>query len=203
MFLLAPFDLVFVVDGSKQVGAQTFKLLKDFIKQVVHAFQVTSQATRVGLAQISDTGQVAFNLDQYNEVDLMDKAIDDTNLAGGIRMTGQAITSSYASIFKASGRRGLVPQVAVVLVTGKSEDDVAIVGDSLRKAKLTTIVVSAGQDVDKKQAKDLATSHADVITREDVTKIPTVVRKVVFRINKGVWEIALINLPYLSTYFPT
>ena len=198
---IAPFDLVFIVDGSKQVGAQTFKLLKDFVKQIVHAFQVTTQATRVGLAEISDTGQLSFNLDQYNEIDLLDKAIDDTNLAGGSRMTGQAVTSGYASIFKASGRRGLVPQVAVVVVTGKSEDDVASVGESLRKVKLTTIVVSAGQDVDKKQAKDLAASRGDVITKEDVTKLPTVVSRVVFRINKGVWEIMLIiYLPYLPTY---
>lgn len=193
--------MVFIVDGSKQVGVQTFKLLKDFVKQIVHAFQVTTQATRVGLAEISDTGQIAFNLDQYNEIDLLDKAIDATNLAGGSRMTGQGVTSIYASIFQASGRRGLVPQVAVVVVTGKSLDDIASVGASLRKAKLTTIVVSAGQDVDKKQAKDLAASSGDVITKEDVTKLPTVVRSVVFRINKGVWGVTLIIYqPYLPTY---
>ena len=158
------------------------------MKQVIHAFQISAQATRIGLAEISDTGLVAFNLDQYNEVEMLDKAIDAAAIAGGSRMTGQAVTSTYTSIFKGSGRRGLVSQVAITLVTGKSLDDVALVGDSLRRSKVTSIVVNVGQDVDKKQANAFASSRGDVITKEDVTKLPAAVTEVVDRVNKGMYR---------------
>lgn len=178
--------MVFIVDGSKTVGQQPFNLLKDFVKQLMHAFIVSSQATRVAFVQISDSGFVDFDLDQYDEIQDLDTAIDAVPLkAGNRRSIGQAVMNAYTTVFRVTGRRGLVPRVAVVISTGKSADNVRSVGQSLRKEKVSVIVVNVGQAAEKTQGKQLATSPKHSFVRRDVAKLPTLVVKVVDRINKG------------------
>ncbi|CAB4043857.1 Hypothetical predicted protein, partial [Paramuricea clavata] len=182
----APLDMVFVVDGSKTVGSQPFNFLKGFAKQIMHSFIVSTQATRVGFVQISDSGYVDFNLDQYNEMQALDNAIDAVALkAGNRRYIGRSVMTAYTSVFQITGRRGLVPRVAIVITTGKSSDDVRSVGQSLRQQKVSVIVVSiGGQPGKKKQGKQLATSPKHSFVRGDVSKLPTVVINVVDTINR-------------------
>ena len=183
---LAPLDMVFIVDGCKFVGSQPFNFLKEFAKQVMHAFIVSGQATHVGFVQISDSGQVDFNLDQYKETQALDTAIDAIQpKAGNKRYTGQSVMNAYNSVFQVTGRRGLVPRVAIVLTTGKSSDDTRSVGQNLRKERLSIIVVSVGQSVDRSQGRQLATSPRHSFVRSDVSKLPTLLRPVVNRINAG------------------
>ena len=187
LLISAPLDMVFVVDGLGLVGSQTFKVLKDFVKQIIHTFVVSAQATRVGFAQITDTGHVNFNLDQFNEMQALDSAIDAVPLkAGTKRYTGRSVLKAFASIFEITGRRGLVPRVQVVVTTGKSEDDVGSVGSGLRTQKIISIVVSVGENVDKLQGIKLATSPAHSFAEDDVAKLQPIVQGVVERINKGV-----------------
>ena len=183
------------MDGSKTVGPQTFKFLKEFVKQTMHAFIVSTQATRIGFVQISDTGYVDFNLDKYAEMQALDTAIDALTLkAGRKRYIGQTVNTARQSVFATSGRRGLVPRVAIVITTGKSQDNVEEVGRGLRREKMPVIVVSVGQSVKKKQGRQLATSRKHNFVRRDISKLPTVVEKVVNRINEGLL-VGLIYLP--------
>jgi collagen type XII alpha len=185
-FLAAPLDMVFVIDGYKAVGTQPFTFLKDFAKQVMHSFIVSTQSTRVGFVQISDSGHVDFTLDRYNEMQALDTAIDGIQLkAGNRRLIGQSVMTAYTQVFQVTGRRGLVPRVVIVVTTGKSRDNVRSVGRSLRNQKVSVIVVSVGQAVNKKQARRLATTPKHSFVRGDISKLPTVVGSVVDRINKG------------------
>lgn len=183
--------MAFIVDGSKTVGSQPFNFLKEFVKQVMHSFIISKQATRVGFVQISDTGSVDFNLDQYDEVQALDTAIDAIQLkAGKDRFVGQTVMTAYNNVLQVTGRRGLVPRVAIIITTGKSGDDVKSVGQSLRKQKVSVLVVSVGQAVKKRQGRQLATSPKHSFVRRDISKLPTVLQKLVERINKG-WIICL------------
>lgn len=180
--------MVFIVDGSKTVGPQPFNFLKNFVKEITHAFIVSTQATRVGFVQISDSGYVNFNLDQYNEMQALDTAIDGVSLkAGNRRYIGQSVMTSYTAVFQVTGRRGLVPRVAIVVTTGKSSDDVRSVGQTLRQQKVSVIVVSVGQTVKRKQGKQLATSPKHSFVLGDISKLPTLVQGVVDRVNRGLF----------------
>ena len=178
--------MVFIVDGFGLVGSQTFKVLKDFVKQIMHAFIISTQSTRVGFAQITESGHVDFNLDEYSDVQELDDAIDAIPLKGGDkRLARQSVAIAYTSIFQTTGRRGLVPRVLITVTTGKSEDDVGLVGQDLRKQKIVSIVVSVGENVDKSQGIQLATTPEHSFAPDDVAKLPPVVQDVVERINKG------------------
>lgn len=179
--------MVFIVDGFALLGSQTFKVLKDFVKQIAHAFVVSTQATRIGFAQISDSGHVDFNLDKYNEMNALDAAIDAIQLkAGNKRYTGQSVGKAYSSIFQLTGRHGLVPRVVVIITTGNSEDDVVTIGRDLRNQKIISIVVSVGENVDKVQGTQLATSPVHSFVQDDIAMLPTVIEEVVDRINQGI-----------------
>lgn len=193
--------MVFLVDGFGLVGSQTFKVLKDFAKQITHAFIVSNQGTRVGFAQIADSGHIDFTLDQYNEMQALDTAIDAVSLkAGSKRLTGQSVVKAYSSIFQTTGRRGLVPRVLVVTTTGKSEDDVTLVGQDMRNQKIISIVVNIGENADKPQGIQLATSPAHNFAQDDVGNLKSVVGDVVNRINKG---IVLSIYHYFPHFFQT
>lgn len=180
--------MVFIVDGSETVGSQPFNFLKEFVKQITHAFIVSPQATRVGFTQISDSGYVDFNLDQFTEVQTLDAAIDAVQLkAGKNRYVAQSVMNAYTSVFQLTGRRGLVPRVAIIITTGKSSDNVKAVGENLRQQKVTVIVVSAGQTTSRKQGKQLATSPRHSFVRRDVSKLLTALPRVVDRINAGLF----------------
>lgn len=186
-FISAPLDMVFVVDGYRLVGTQTFKVLKDFAKQIIHAFVITLQATRVGFAQISDAGFVNFNLDQYDEMQALDVAIDAIPLkSGSKRYTGQSVITAFKSIFLTTGRRGLVPRVLLVITTGNSEDDVRLVGQGLKEQKVISIVISVGENVNKDQGIQLATSPEHAFAQDDIANLQTIVEDVVQKINKGI-----------------
>ena len=179
--------MVFIVDGLESVGSQTFKVLKDLVKRVIHAFIVSAQSTRVGFAQITDSGHVDFNLDQYNEMQTLDTAIDAIQLkAGNKRNAGVSIVKAFTSVFQTTGRRGLVRRVLVVVTTGRSEDDVGVVGEDLRTRKIISVVVNVGENADKPQGLQLATTPAHNFAEDDVANLQSVVGGVVERINKGV-----------------
>jgi hypothetical protein len=74
----------------------------------------------------------------------------------------------------------------ITVTTGKSEDDVGLVGQDLRKQKIVSIVVSVGENVDKPQGIQLATTPEHSFAPDDVAKLPPVVQDVVERINKGI-----------------
>ena len=201
----APLDMVFIVDGLGLVGSQTFKVLKDFVKRIIHAFIVSAQSTRVGFAQITDSGHVDFNLDQYNELQALDRAIDAVPLkAGSKRYAGVSVVKAYTSIFQTTGRRGLVPRVLVVITTGRFEDDVASVGNDLRNQKVNTLVVNVGENTDKLQGVQLATSPAQSFAEEDIANLQSVVKGVVERINKGICifvDVPSVIISVLLYYF--
>ena len=74
----------------------------------------------------------------------------------------------------------------IVTTTGKSEDDVTLVGQDLRNQKIISIVVNVGEYADKPQGIQLATSPAHSFADDDVGNLKSVVGDVVDRINKGI-----------------
>ena len=69
------------------------------MKQITHAFIVSNQATRVGFAQITDLGHIDFTLDQYNEMQTLDAAIDAVPLKAGNKSSPDNQLSKLIHLF--------------------------------------------------------------------------------------------------------
>ena len=58
-------DLAFVVDGSGSITQPHFETSKEFVQQIVEAFEIGSDRVRVGFIQYDSSSIVEFQLNAY------------------------------------------------------------------------------------------------------------------------------------------
>ena len=65
-------DLAIAVDGSKSVDDQEFRELRDFVLNVVNAFPIAANRTRVGVLVYGTTANIVIPMNRYyNRRDLL------------------------------------------------------------------------------------------------------------------------------------
>ena len=116
-------DLVFLLHTSTQISDMAFKLIINFLKNVLRDVDVDSGDVRVGIAMYRRDSDILFNLDQYNSKRELIKAIesipddyrsDEANLARGLRVVRQIMLS------EAKDKRPSVPNAVVIITDGLS-----------------------------------------------------------------------------------
>ena len=154
---LVPFDLGFLVDGSKRVGKHRFKLLMQFIKYIYKAFPLSRKGVHVGLVVFTDTGRLQIGLTDHFRQALLDKAVDQVNYPSGSgHSLGQAVVDTKRVLFDASGRKN-VPKALVTIIVGKSDDEVSTGATSLKTDGIRSVVIGIRNNK-KKQIETLASS---------------------------------------------
>lgn len=157
MFSVVPFDLGFLVDGSKLVGKHRFKLLLQFVKYIYKPFAVSHKGVHVGVVVFTDQGRLQIGFNEHFSQQTLDKAINQLSYpAGRGHSLGQAVLDTKRVLFDASGRQN-VRKALITLVVGKSDDDLASGATALKTDRIRSIVVGLGTN-DRKQIETLATS---------------------------------------------
>ncbi|XP_038644350.1 collagen alpha-3(VI) chain isoform X1 [Scyliorhinus canicula] len=138
-------DIVFLVDGSHNVGRRNLAAIRDFITRIVTAFDIGSDGVRIGLVQYSDVAEVEFFLNTYSSKnEVLSHVRRLTQRGGAVLKTGKALNYVLKYLFtKYSGSRQEegVPQFLVLITGGKSRDDVKLPSDALLQAGVTTLVI--------------------------------------------------------------
>ena len=67
-----PAEIVFALDSSGSIWAPDFKRQLNFVKDLVGAFQVSPQMTRIGVLTFGDEPKKQFYLDRYNNDEQVD-----------------------------------------------------------------------------------------------------------------------------------
>ncbi|XP_028926626.1 collagen alpha-4(VI) chain-like [Ornithorhynchus anatinus] len=152
-------DVVFLVDASEKLELNNFPLIKNFIFRIIRTLEVGSNRYQIGLAQFSGTGHVEFLLNTYlTKAEMIDYVQQGFTLRHGPRRTGNALQFLQKTFFKeaAGSRFGQgVPQYAVVITSGKSEDAVAGAARKLRGKGVNILSVGI-QNFDKKELETMA-----------------------------------------------
>ncbi|XP_017275296.1 cartilage matrix protein isoform X2 [Kryptolebias marmoratus] len=129
----AALDVVFVIDGSKSIRPENFKLVKKWINQIIDKMEVSESKTHVGLVQYSSTVKTEFPLGRYNNKTDVKVAVKKMNYMEKGTMTGQALGYMTDTSFSLShGARPGVQKVGIVFTDGRSQD---YIGDTAKKAK--------------------------------------------------------------------
>lgn len=71
-------DLVFVLDGSRSVGASNFEVALQLVASVVDGLPEVGTGTRVALVVFGDTANVEFYLNKYSDKATLKDAILST-----------------------------------------------------------------------------------------------------------------------------
>ncbi|XP_050996204.1 collagen alpha-4(VI) chain-like [Acomys russatus] len=138
-------DVVFLADTSQETSQASFQWMQNFISRIIGTLEVGKDKYRIGLAQYGDQGYTEFLFDTYKTRNEMTTHIrEHLVLRGGSRRTGQGLRFLRQTFFQeAAGSRFLqgVPQYAVVITSGKSEDEVGDAAQTLRKRGVDIVSV--------------------------------------------------------------
>ena len=151
-------DIVFMVDGSWSIGAENFEQIRGFLYTLVNSFDVGPEHVRIGLVQYSNTTRTEFLLNTHqNKRDIL-QFISRLHYMGGGTKTGQGLEFMLNEHFtEAAGSRANqnVPQIAVVITDGKSQDNVETHAQELKRKGIVLYAIGI-KDVDKDQLKEIA-----------------------------------------------
>lgn len=151
-------DIVFMVDGSWSIGTENFEEIRRFLYTLVNSFDVGPNHVRIGLLQYSTTPRTEFLLNTFQDKQDILRYVARLPYMGGGTQTGEGLNFMLQNHFvEAAGSRAhhQVPQIAVVITDGKSQDDVAQHADNLKKKGIVLYAIGI-KDADEEQLMEIA-----------------------------------------------
>nr|XP_012289578.1 collagen alpha-3(VI) chain isoform X7 [Aotus nancymaae] len=168
-------DIIFLLDGSVNVGKANFFYMRSFVMMLVNSLDVGNDNIRVGLVQFSDTPVTEFSLNTYQtKSDILDH-LRQLQLQGGSGLnTGSALSYVHANHFTEAGGsriREHVPQLLLLLTAGQSEDSYLQAANALTRAGILTFCVGANQ-ANKAELEQIAFNPSLVYLMDDFSSLP-------------------------------
>ncbi|XP_069504838.1 collagen alpha-4(VI) chain-like isoform X2 [Ambystoma mexicanum] len=138
-------DVVFLVDSSEKMGADNFQKIKTLLSNTIRQLDVGANKYQIGVAQYSGTPQTEFLLNAYQTTEgVLDHIQKRLVFRGGPLKTGNALAFLRTTFFtEGAGSRMNqgIPQYAVLITAGKSEDDVRASSQELQDLGVTVVSV--------------------------------------------------------------
>ncbi|XP_053567844.1 cochlin [Bombina bombina] len=116
-------NIGFLIDGSSSVGDLNFRLVLEFIANIVRPFEVSDVGAKVGAVQFTydQRTEVGFN-DYTNKEDVL-RALRSIRYMSGGTATGDAINFAVRTLFHPT-KDGHNKNFLVIITDGQSYDDV-------------------------------------------------------------------------------
>ncbi|XP_048464938.1 collagen alpha-3(VI) chain [Rhincodon typus] len=155
-------DIVFLVDGSWSIGIQNFKNIQEFLYTLVNGFDVGLDKVRIGLIQYSGNPRTEFFLNSYSDKNEILQYLQQLPYKGGGTRTGLGLKFMLNKHFvESAGSRASmgVPQVAIVITDGQSQDSVGPPAKALRDRGVTIYAIGI-KDAVEKELEEIASKPA-------------------------------------------
>uniref|UniRef100_A0A4W3J1J8 VWFA domain-containing protein n=1 Tax=Callorhinchus milii TaxID=7868 RepID=A0A4W3J1J8_CALMI len=179
-------DVVFLIDGTSKVGTNFYRI-RDFIYNLIQNFDVGEDKDRIGVVQYSDDARVEFPLNAYSNFMTLLDAVRRLGLKGGRTLnTGSALDFIMKNVLtkSAGSRRDLgITQILVLITTGKSQDEVRLPSEILKRAGVVTFTVGINE-ADNSELHQIAYSP-----------------KLIFQVN-DYWDLSDLDLQLLTVPNP-
>lgn len=191
-------DLIFLLDGSFNVGKTNFPYVRDFVMNVVNRLDVGSDSVRVGVVQFSDTPVTEFSLDTYQTKSDLLAHLRRLQPQGGAGLnTGSALRYVHANHFTEAGGsriREHVPQLLLLLTAGQSNDAYLQAANALAREGVLTFCVGANQ-ANRAELEQIAFNPSLVYLMDDFSSLPALPQQLIqpltSYVSGGVEEVAL------------
>ncbi|XP_028820486.1 collagen alpha-1(XIV) chain-like [Denticeps clupeoides] len=149
-------DIVILVDGSWSIGRLNFRMVRMFLENLVNAFSVDFEQTRIGLAQYSGDPRIEWHLNTHTNKGAVIDAVKNLPYKGGNTHTGLALNFILQNSFKPeSGSRPGIPKIGILITDGRSQDDVQPAAQSLRDAGVEMFAIGV-KNADENELKAIA-----------------------------------------------
>ncbi|XP_044221232.1 collagen alpha-3(VI) chain-like isoform X2 [Thunnus albacares] len=166
-------DIVFLVDGSINLGKDHFNEVMSFIINLIDLFFTERDNLRIGLAHYATDVTDAFYLNTYKNRQDIVSAIGRVEYKGGRRInTGAAIRHIQDVHFtkeKGSRKDEGTPQILMVITGGRSSDDSKTAALGLKKTGVRIFAVGVG-DIEN-ELENLASESSTVARASTFTEL--------------------------------
>uniref|UniRef100_A0A8C3Y2A0 Collagen type VI alpha 3 chain n=1 Tax=Catharus ustulatus TaxID=91951 RepID=A0A8C3Y2A0_CATUS len=167
-------DIIFLLDGSLNVGNANFPYVRDFVATLVNDLDVGSDKIRVGLVQFSDNPKTEFSLYSYqSKSDIIQRLGQLRPQGGSVLNTGSALNFVLSNHFTEAGGSRIneqVPQVLVLVTAGSSADPYLQVSNELARAGVLTFAVGV-RNADKAELEQIAFNPRMVYFMDDFSAL--------------------------------
>uniref|UniRef100_A0A8C2JJ48 Si:ch211-62a1.3 n=1 Tax=Cyprinus carpio TaxID=7962 RepID=A0A8C2JJ48_CYPCA len=156
-------DIVFLVDGSSSIGPANFQQIRKFLSSLVENFEVAPDRIRIGLVQYSVTPYTEFLLSTYQNKEEILSYIENLSQKNGGTLTGKGLEFMLKQHFveKAGSRaQQNVPQIAIVITDGDSQDEVDSQAQELRQRGIKIFAIGI-KDANKALLRQIASEPYD------------------------------------------
>uniref|UniRef100_A0A8D2ZLC5 Collagen, type XIV, alpha 1a n=1 Tax=Scophthalmus maximus TaxID=52904 RepID=A0A8D2ZLC5_SCOMX len=138
------------------IGRINFRLVRMFLENLVNAFEVGIDKTRIGLAQYSGDPRIEWHLNAFSTKEAVIDAVKNLPYKGGNTLTGLALSYIMENCFKPeAGSRAGVPKIGILITDGKSQDDVIPPAESLRNAGIELFAIGV-KNADENELRSIA-----------------------------------------------
>lgn len=169
-------DLVLLIDGSENVGAANFPIVRDLALRVIEGLDASRDMIRVALVLYGADPVVQFGLNNNYDKEAMQNIVQslmfsggyDSNLGAALELVNERLLGPDAGGRAEEG----VPQALVIISAGQSTDDVSEGQRALKQANVFIFGVAIG-DSASTQLQAVATDKSFVLSVPDVITLAT------------------------------
>ena len=156
-------DIVFIMDGSGSIRRNNWDKLLDFVAKII--MELPRTGPQVGAIVFSRNARVAFQLDRTNNLDSARNAILNIPYPRGATETAEALELAKTDLFvAANGDRPGVPNVAIVITDGKSDDndETLEAAEALHDDGVHVFSVGIGNNLDEEELRKISSPPQEV-----------------------------------------
>uniref|UniRef100_A0A8C4TE97 Collagen, type VI, alpha 3 n=1 Tax=Erpetoichthys calabaricus TaxID=27687 RepID=A0A8C4TE97_ERPCA len=180
-------DIIFLIDGSTNVGPQGIVHIRDFMLQVLQQLDISPDQIRVAVVQYSNTQKTEFSLGTHTNKNAVINAVRRLRQLGGSPANlAQGIDYVLRNELRdsAGARPSVASQHLVVLTGGTSSTDVSKYGNILRGSNVNCIGIGS-READFNQLGAIATTPDDILRVNNLQALINIPERVLVRLSKG------------------
>ncbi|XP_054064134.1 collagen alpha-3(VI) chain isoform X6 [Rissa tridactyla] len=167
-------DLIFLIDGSNNIGSVNFQAIRDFLVNLIESLRVGAQQIHIGVVQYSDQPRTEFALNSYStKADVLD-AVKALSFRGGEEAnTGAALEFVVENLFTQAGGSRIeeaVPQILVLISGGESSDDIREGVLAVKQASIFSFSIGV-LNADSAELQQIATDGSFAFTALDIRNL--------------------------------
>ena len=149
-------DLVFLVDGTKDMKMTNFKIILKFVKDLAKVLHVSQQGTHISFVFYGDDSATVFNLNENYSLTELSYALSKIKLPRKKkRYIGKGLKNVKKNILEKVGRSG-IPKILVLLQNKKSKDGIGDISQEIKKYGVKIFAVGHGNKRVKGQLKEIS-----------------------------------------------
>ncbi|XP_053139073.1 collagen alpha-3(VI) chain isoform X2 [Hemicordylus capensis] len=195
-------DIVFLIDGSNNIGAVTFAAIRDFLPNFIERLSVGAEHIRIGVVTYSDRPRTVFSLNSYTrKADVLD-AVKGLSIPGGEEANiGEALEYVVQNHFTRSGGSRIeegVPQVLVLISSIESSDDIREGVLAMKQASIFSFCIGV-QKADNAELQQIATDGSFVFTVLDTSNLGELQEHLLPNIVGVAQRLILLDAPTILT----